>query len=138
MSKRLIKPELSSGERINTPNPLISITNFSHPIFCFKHIHKKYGLDKCTPKEKVSFVEQLIKLSSENWSNLQLAPKNGLGCEKIKRKSIKAPIPGTITDDIDFFLSFRFHGKMPFVGFRNKFIFHIVYIDKEFTVYNHS
>lgn len=127
MSKKIANPELNTGYRIEAPSTLVNITNFSYPIFCFKHIHKKYGLDKCTPKEKVSFVEQLIKLSECSWEKLQLSPKNGLGCEKIKRKSIKAPIPNAITDDVDFFLSFRFHGKMPFVGYKNKGNYILIY-----------
>lgn len=36
-----------------------------------------------------------------------------------------------------FLLVLRILGKKPFIGHRNKFVFHILYIDNKFSVYNH-
>jgi hypothetical protein len=135
--KKIKKPEFTQGRKINTPNE-VTITEYQHPIFCFKYLHKDHGIGQCDKDEKASLIETLVTLSSKTWTDLQLAPKHGLGSEKIARDSIKSSIPISITADVTFFLAFRFSGKKPIVGYRNKFVFHIVYIDRDFTVYNHG
>jgi hypothetical protein len=94
-------------------------------------------LDKCTNEEKRKFIEQVVKISSMSWEQLQLAPRHGLGSEKIFPGSIKSAIPGDLRDEVNMLLAFRFDGKKPFVGFRNGFIFHVFFIDRDFTLYNH-
>ncbi len=61
-----------------------------------------------------------------------------MGSEKIDRNSIRARIPAFITDDVNFFLALRFHGKKPFVGLRKGSVFHVLWIDNKFCVYNHG
>ena len=136
MKGRFQAPKLESGKIIKPPNQVM-ITDYDYPIFCFKHLHKDYCLEQCNADQKIGFVEKIIALSSQNWTQLQLTSKHGLGSEKIARSSINPAIPPAITEDVTFFLSFRFHGKAPMVGYRNKFIFHIVYIDPNFQVYKH-
>lgn len=133
------KPEYSSGKRIPTPSDEdhTTIKNYKHPIFCFKYLHKDYNVSFCEAEEKISLLERLVLLSQQDWQTLQLSPKHGIGSEKINRKSIIPSVPKDITEDVEFFLAFRFHGKAPFVGYRNKFIFHVVYIDRGFNVYPH-
>jgi len=65
------------------------------------------------------------------------SPRHGLGYEKIARTSIRAPIPTDITDDVTF-IAFRFYGKAPMVGYREGYIFHILWIDRDFTLYSHG
>jgi len=64
-------------------------------------------------------------------------PRHKLGAEKIARNSIKARIPQHITEDINFFISLRFSGKAPMVGYRIKDIFRIIWLDAKFTLYKH-
>lgn len=111
--------------------------NIHHPVFCFKHLHTKYNLSKCTDKEKKCLIEQIALISQKTWDELVLTQRHGIGCEKIEIKSLKANIPVSFTDDVKHLLAFRFDGKKPFVGFRNGFIFHVFFIDRDFTLYNH-
>jgi hypothetical protein len=56
-----------------------------------------------------------------------------LGYEKISKNSIRATIPSHIKDDV-IFIAFRFYGKAPMVGYRKDLIFHILWIDRTFTL----
>ena len=117
----------------------IIIKNYNYPIFCFKHLHKDYHLDKCISQEKQSFIEQIIYISQFSWQTLQSSPRHGIGCEKININSLKSELPNSIkfTEDINHLLAFRFYNKMPFIGYRNGFIFHVIFIDREFKLYKH-
>jgi len=79
----------------------------------------------------------LDRLSQLTWAEISKSPKHGLGYEKIAKTSIRAPIPKHIKDDI-VFIAFRFYGKAPMVGYRQDAIFHILWIDRNFTLYEHS
>ena len=125
---------ISQGTKISAPE-LIEIESFNHPIFCFKHLHKDHNLDKCIDDEKRALIEQIVKLSQLTWNDIQLSRRHGLGSEKIRRKSIKPSIPVFITEDVDFFLALRYDGKKAMIGYRNRFIFHLIYIDRNHTVY---
>jgi hypothetical protein len=110
--------------------------NFNYPIFCLKHLHPKYNLDKCEVDEKAKLIERMHKLSSITWEIIRTSHRHGMGAEKIERTSIKTSIPSHITPDTTLY-ALRFDGLKPFVGYRSEFIFHIVYIDRDFTLYNH-
>jgi hypothetical protein len=132
---KIKKPTSNKGANIQQPE--VRYNNIDYPIFCFKHLHKDYSLSKCEDSEKKNFVSQLVLLSSHTWNDIQLAPKHGLGSEKINLSSIKASLPVSFTEEVKHLLAFRFDGKKAFVGFRSGFIFHIFYLDRDFTLYQH-
>ena len=109
----------------------------NYPVFCFKYLHRNYNIDKCENDDKIKFIEQIIKLSGLTWQDIEYSQRHGLGSEKIQRSAIKLDLPKEITDDVVHFLAFRFNGKKPFVGFRDRFIFHVLYIDSDYTLYDH-
>ena len=118
----------------------IEVDNYDYPIFCFKHLHKDYHLDKCDTSEKERFIEKIIQMSQLSWQILQHSDRHGLGCEKIRLNSIRCELPISIKamEDVKFLLAFRlFSDKRVIVGHRNRFIFHVVYIDKDGTLYKH-
>lgn len=65
-----------------------------------------------------------------------MAPRHGLGTEKINQSSIKASKPASVTPDVSFY-ALRFQGKKAMVGYKSDFIFHVVYLDRDFTLYDH-
>jgi hypothetical protein len=73
-----------------------------------------------------------------SWHEIKNAPKHGLGLEKISRASIKAPIPKHITEDVEYFIALGFSAKAPMVGYRIRNVFHIVWLDSKFTLYDHA
>ena len=87
----------------------------------------------------MQLIEQLRNLSRLTWIETRNAHKGGLGSEKIPRYRIKKPIPGSpaITEDVEF-ISFRFAGKNPMIGFRTGAVFRILWLDHDFSVYPHE
>lgn len=116
-------PDLPSGEQ--------------KPIFSVQDLSQDYGLSACTTEEKAAFADTLYRLSQLTWNQISSAHRHGLGYEKIARNSIKAPIPAHITEEVNF-IAFRFYKKAPMVGYRDGNLFHIIWLDRAFTLYNHG
>lgn len=131
--------EPRKGKRIAPPIPLPSTRNYDlePPVFCFRYLDKIYGLDSCDKDEKAALVSTLYKLSQLSWRELRLAPRHGVGYEKIDRNSFRVAIPSHITEDVDI-IAFRFSGLKAMVGYRDEAIFCIVWLDRSFEVYDHG
>lgn len=128
----------SQGSKVKVKQDVVEIKKIDYPVFCFRHLHKDYNLDHCTNDEKRSLIEQIAKISLLDWGTIQLSNRHGIGTEKISTSSIKANIPYELTEDVEYLLAFRFDGMKPFIGHRDKFIFHVLFIDRDFTLYKHS
>ncbi len=126
-----------TGVKIKPLIEKIEIEDFKHPIFCFKYLQKDFNLENCNQDEKTALIEQIVRLSSMDWQDIQYTQRHGLGSEKISVSSIKASKPSIITEEVESLLALRFLGKAPFVGLRNRFIFHVIYIDRAYTLYPH-
>jgi hypothetical protein len=114
-------------------------TQQEHPIFCLKYLDRKYySLSVCTKEEKAAFADTLDRLSQLTWAEISKSSRHGLGYEKIAQNSIRATIPKHIKKDDIILIAFRFYGKAPMVGYRKNTIFHILWIDRDFTLYQHS
>lgn len=96
----------------------------------------EYSLHHCEQEEKASFADTLHKLGKVTWAQICTSPRHGIGTEVIGRESIKATIPENITRDTNI-LAFRFCGKAPMVGYREDRIFHIIWLDRNCTLYDH-
>lgn len=139
MSKRRISlPSARRGPRIQAPQPLPQDTEHLPPAFSLRHLAKAYCISKCTLREKADFAETLRKLGQMPWAQLKQAPRRGLGYERIARHRITAGIPPAITDDVDRFYAFRFSGRAPMVGYRDGQVFHIIWLDRTFKLYDHG
>lgn len=97
----------------------------------------QYGLDACELREKGDFADALDKRSQLAWNDLQNAPKHGLGAEKIPQNRIQASIPPHVTPDVTF-LAFRFSGRKAMVGYRQERLFYVLWLDRNFTLYDHG
>jgi hypothetical protein len=107
------------------------------PIFSLYYLEKSHCLSDCTKEEKAAFADTLHKLSQLTWNEIISSPRHGSGCEKIAQNAIRQPIPSHIKSDINL-LAFRFCAKAPMVGYREENTFHIVWIDRVFTLYDHG
>ena len=135
---KLHPPKANQGRHI--PTPIIEPDNKlirNHPIFCLRYLHKDYNVESCSQSDRASLIRQMANLCQLSWDNIKLSGRHGMGSEKIKRKSIKVSIPKEITPDVEDFLALRYSGKKVFIGFRNQYIFHMIYIDSDFSVYKH-
>ncbi len=109
-----------------------------YPIFCFKHIHSTHDIDSCSADDKNALLKRLVKLSSMTWDQIKFADRHGLGFEKIDVGSIRPNLPNFLSGDVKHLLAFRFSGLKPFLGHRSGPILHVLFIDDDFDVYNHS
>ena len=125
------------GSHIPVSHQAAIPTDDERPIFSLLYIDKAYCLSLCTQEEKAAFADTLLHLSRIQWKTLKTTGRHGCGCEKIDRQSIKGSIPTHITDDT-YFLAFRFYHMAPMVGYRQGNIFHIVWIDRGYSLYQHT
>lgn len=132
--KRSLKVE---SKRIKYPIPDTIPSIQEKPIFSFLHLQDNYCISKCSKEQKIGFVDTMRALSKMTWNEIRSAPRHGLGSEKIERRFIKASIPNNISDDATF-IAIRFSANAPMVGFRTDNIFHIVWFDRDFTLYDHG
>jgi len=124
------------GTRITARESSAGSTDGLTPIFCLRHLQDPFCVTSCQQDEQAAFAVTLRRLSEMTWAQIRNAPRHGLGTEKIDRSALRAPIPGGITEDV-VFLAIRFNGKAPMVGYRSGQTFHIVWLDRAFTLYPH-
>lgn len=131
-------PERKKNAHIATPMEPINYDS-KPPIFSLeKTVDGKYCLSSLDQEHKALFADAIDRRKNLPWADIKKADRHGLGIEKIARGNIKAAIPKFITDDVDHFLAFRFHGKKPMVGYRNREVFYVLWFDNDFTLYDHG
>jgi len=131
-------PEGRKG-RIKEPIVEPGSTNALPPVFCLHYLdNKKYGLSNCEIDEKGAFADRLYELCQLTWNQIINTGRHGLGSEKIPQNAITGSnIPVHITKDVDF-IAIRFDRLKPMVGYRRDRIFHIIWLDTKFQLYNHG
>lgn len=138
MAKNKIKRSLKvESRRIKYPIPDTIPSIQKRPIFSLLYLQDNYCISKCNKEQKIGFVDTMRALSKMTWNEIRSAHRHGLGSEKIERRIIRASIPSNITHDATF-IAIRFHNNAPMVGFRTDNIFHIVWFDRNFTLYDHE
>jgi hypothetical protein len=126
------------GKKIATPSPTRNPSpEQQKPIFSLVYLRKDYCLSACNKDEKAAFADTLHQLSQITWNEISSSSRHGLGYERISRNAIRSGIPNHVKEDVNF-IAFRFFGKAPMVGYRDENIFHIVWIDRAFSLYNHG
>lgn len=124
------------GSRQSSPD-----TGIDYPIFCFKHLHRDYDLERCSSGD-IKFTKALLQkirtLTSQRWVDINLLNRQHGGFEKIQRTQLSPPPAGTITEDVEEVISFYFAGdRARLIGHKDESIFHVLYIDTSLSVYKH-
>ena len=134
-----IKPaKPDKGDRISATDDLVFRKDlFNYPVFCLKYLHKDWDLSRCEKDQKISLIERMCKLSTMTWDQIRQTHKHGFGSEKIQQENLRAARPSHITPDVTFY-ALRFDGLRPMVGYKSHFIFHILYLDTNFSLYEHG
>lgn len=109
----------------------------SPPEFSFRYLQKGFCVDCCELKEKAALSDKLFRLSQLSWAQIRQQDRHKLGYEKIARNAIKSAIPPHVTEDVDL-IAFRFHGMAPMVGYKRDATFFILWLDRVYTLYDHS
>ena len=117
---------------------MISMPDFDYPIFCLKKQHPDYSIDKCPSADRAALIDAFNKRTKLTWNDIKLKPRHGLGTEKIPIAAIKARIPASVPQDVTELLALRYYDLKPFLGYRDRFIFHVVFIDHKRDLYDHG
>lgn len=60
-----------------------------------------------------------------------------MGFEKIEPSQVRQSLPSSVTEDVNL-IAFRFSGKAPMVGYRDGQVFHVLWLDHDFSLYDHD
>jgi hypothetical protein len=137
LGKKVRNPhkQKSTGKIVNPHDEIFN--NPVDPVFCFKYLHRDFSIDTIDKEKKGALLDQLYKLSQLTFQDIIYSQRHGLGTEKISKSSIKPKIPNFVTDEVEL-IAFRYSGKLPFLGFRNRNVLHLIFIENNFgDVYNH-
>ena len=104
------------------------------PKFSLQHIQDDYCITKCEPNDQLQFIQSMIKRKNISWKELSALPHEKLGCEIIRH--LKVQIPKCAEDKS--IIAFRFSGRKPMIGFRERDVFYILWFDRDFSVYTHG
>ena len=105
--------------------------------FRFVIFKNDFCVDCYEQKEKAALTDKLFWLSQLSWADIRQQHRHKFGYEKISRNSIKAAIPAHVTEDVEL-IAFRFCSKVPMVGYKRDATFYVLWLDRAFTLYNHS
>ena len=108
------------------------------PLFSFEFIDSQYCVSRCEKNDKAALADQLRLLGTQTWAELRQGNRHKTGYEKIHTSAIKPRIPPHLkNDDSVTFIAFRFSGMKPMIGYRIEEVFHIIWVDRDFSVYEH-
>lgn len=116
-----------------------SFARIDYPLFSFKYL-TDISIKNCRDGGFFSeFLLRLKKLSVLGWKEIAKSDRHSFGMEKIARESIKHAIPSPITPEVPLF-AFRATGSnLPFVGFQEGKVFHVIFIETAFgDIYDHE
>jgi hypothetical protein len=138
IKKRFKPPQKEQGNKLAAPFDKREIPPEQQPpTFSLRYLEGEYCITICEKDDQAAFSLKLYRLSKLTWSQIQSQDRHKLGYEKISRDAIKAPIPNFITEDVNF-IAFRFSGMKPMVGYRDGTIFYVIWLDRNFTLYDHN
>jgi hypothetical protein len=109
------------------------------PRFSFRSIvnHSDFNYESLQKEHKVDLINKLYMLSQLTWAQIRLQDRHKLGCEVIKRESLKFTLPDGVPDEYPI-IAFRFSDKAPMLGYRSAFgTFYIIAFDTKFKAYEH-
>lgn len=133
---KIKKVSPTQGSRVTIEEP----PNYDKkpPVFSLEKLQTGNYCLSCLDREhKAMFAEAIFRRRNLSWEEIKKADRHGLGTEKIPKTAIKAPLPKFITEEVTDFLVFRYNGKCPMVGYRQRDIFFVLWFDHDFTLYNH-
>ncbi|MFW1755755.1 MULTISPECIES: hypothetical protein [Acinetobacter] len=135
MKRGMKKPSVSKGKSISAP-PSNPIKEDECLVFSFRYTQNNHCFSKCEKHEKLDLIDSIFQRRSMKWKEIIVANRHGLGSESIDRKSLKVSIPACVPGDAKIW-ALRFSDLAPMVGYYERNIFYILWLDRSFKVYPH-
>ncbi|MBW8020051.1 hypothetical protein E0H95_02260 [Pseudomonas syringae pv. tomato] len=138
-ARNRIKGRDSSGSQIKARPTTVELddSETKPPVFSFEYLQHGWCVQDCQQDERSKMLDKLRRLSSLTWRDIRQQDRHHLGSEIIDRGSINASIPSFLTDDVKL-LAFRAFDRAAMVGYRSGRIFHVLWVDRTFTLYDHG
>lgn len=115
------------------------LSSINYPIFCFHYIaNNKYSLANCNRDERAACMNTMRILSQFSWQYIE--SNHVKGCHIIKDKdsiSVTKPEPAPMSPDLPI-IAFEFGKDKKMVGYRRECVFHIIWLDRDFSLYPHG
>lgn len=128
----------ANASYVASPEAVGSTDQFS-PVFSLEFMDEgHYGLSSCQRDEKAAFADTLRMLSQQTWGELRQNSRKKMGYEQIPRRQIKGRVPVKVPADVEHFIAFRFQGQKPMIGYRAGRTLFLIWLDRDFTLYDHS
>jgi len=133
------KPEPNKGKKLDLSKSAETAKvdyNREKPTFCLRYVDPAYCITSCDKDDKASFAERIRQLSTMTWNDIINADRHGFGLETIARDALPKA-PANVSEDVRF-IALRFSGKKPMVGYRTADMFHVIWFDRDFNLYDHG
>jgi hypothetical protein len=140
MKPKIKQNQLTGSSKLLAPQSIERTPDIlEYPSFSFRFLQKNTGhhLDNCKEEDRLQLICQIVKLSELTWNQIYSSHKHGFGSETIPYKKIKPTIPSHVTKDSTL-LALRFSGHKPMIGYRDGATFFVLFLDHNFSVYNHG
>ena len=135
--KKLKAPQVGSGQRIAAPTPNSEPSpQQQRPHFSLEYLSSD-NYRSCETEEQAAFAGTLQKLGQMTWAEIAASHRHKSGTEIIERESLRIPLPSHITEDVNI-IALRFSGMKPMLGYRDRRILHILWLDRNYSAYKHS
>lgn len=85
----------------------------------------------------MALVRKLRQLSQLTWQDISLSSSQGPGAEYIKMYQIKAELHD-IAKREELVMALRYHGKARMLGLREGATLRLLWLDHDFTAYDHG
>jgi hypothetical protein len=146
--KRALRKKQKLLSSINAPQVFADaeVPNFKkteklkHPFFSHRYITTgAYCVKRCRIEQFRSFADKLRILSSLDWPTIESSPRETNGFELLPSSALKEKLPAPFEKE-DKAMVFRFGGNAGrIVGVRDsQDMFFILFIDHDFTLYDHG
>lgn len=107
------------------------------PIFSFEYLQNGWCISDCERDERAKMLDRLRIIGKLTWKQIRQENRHRYGTEQISRNSITCGIPPFVTPDINL-IAFRAYDLVPMVGYKSDRIFHVLWIDRAFRLYDHG
>ena len=133
-----IKHRITRDKIHRTPvtNPAELPSTIDYPVFCLHYLSSRFCLTKCDKDEVSGFAHTLRILGQQSWNYIIVNRVKGYE-KMLNPRSMRESVPRELTEDLPI-ISFCFDGKKKMVGCRSKYIFHVIWLDPKFQLYDHG
>ncbi len=130
-------PRIESGKKIAAPASNSEPSpQQQRPLFSLEYLNNG-NYRSCEAEERAAFADTLHKLGQMTWAEISSSDRHKSGSEIIERNALRIPLPSHITEDVNI-IAFRFSAMKPMLGYRDRRVLYILWLDRDFKAYNHG